>query len=491
MEQKSLFSDENIKRTKPTVCKPAQQKVYTVSQVNTLIKAALENHLPARMIIAAEISGFKQHRSGHCYFDLKDENSVLPAVMWKSAAAKLKFAPENGLAVTAKGYVDVYPPQGKYQFHVETMSPAGTGELQLAFEQMRKKLEAMGLFDKKHKKPLPKFPQRIAILTSESGAALHDITEGIFSRWPVTKLLLYPVPVQGDGAAEKIAEAIKNVNSRNLSLKVDLLIVGRGGGSMEDLLAFNQEPLAMAIFDSKIPVISAVGHEVDVTISDLVADERASTPTRAAVIAVPDANEILEKINAIENRLKANAKNKFDMAIAKLKTILASAVFRNPVALVNNKAQLIDERENKLIATAKQIIKNTGDAIRCFHDKLSKIEPHMLISQKKVFLNNLQNQMNVLHLQKIAALAAALDRLENRETTGLTQKLAASKLQLESQAARLAGLNPKSVLERGYSITKNSRTGAIIKNTSDVNIDDILITELKDNILVESRVTKK
>ncbi|MHC4458119.1 MAG: exodeoxyribonuclease VII large subunit, partial [Planctomycetota bacterium] len=224
--------------------KNIKTKIYTVSQVNSLIKEVLENNLPGFLTITGEITDWKLHHSGHCYFSLKDENSKLPCVMWAQNFRRVKFKPDNGLAVLATGYIDVYSPQGKYQFYVETMQPAGVGALQLAFEQMVKRLQAQGLFDEEYKKPLPPYPQRIGILTSESGAAIRDITDSIFKRWPCARLLLYPVPVQGEGAAEKIAAALKNVNRRDKKLKLDILIVGRGGGSLEDLWAFNEEVLA-------------------------------------------------------------------------------------------------------------------------------------------------------------------------------------------------------------------------------------------------------
>ena len=265
MEQDSLFEQ-------PKETNPSKVKIYTVSQITSLIKTSLENSLPGQLTITGEISGFRRHSSGHCYFDLKDENAIISCVMWSSDFTSLKFKPENGLAVLAKGHIDVYPPQGKYQFYIESMTPAGIGALQLAFEQMRKRLEAEGLFKEEHKKPLPEYPFRIGILTSESGAALGDIVDSIYNRWPAAKPLFYSVPVQGEGAAEKIAAAIRDVNKRNVILKLDVIIVGRGGGSMEDLWAFNEEVLARAIYNSKIPIISAVGHEVDVTIADLVAD---------------------------------------------------------------------------------------------------------------------------------------------------------------------------------------------------------------------------
>ncbi|MCK5174884.1 MAG: exodeoxyribonuclease VII large subunit, partial [Planctomycetes bacterium] len=246
-------------------------KIYSVSQINSLIRVALEEKLPSTLQITGEISDFRHHASGHCYFLLKDESGVLPCVMWAGSFKKVKFAPENGMAVLAKGHIDVYPAGGKYQLYVKNLEPAGVGALQLAFEQMVKRLQKEGLFKDEHKKPIPPYPMRIAILTSRSGAAVADIADSIYNRWPCAKLLLYPVPVQGEGAAEKIAAAINDINRRNKQLQLDVIIAGRGGGSQEDLWAFNEEPLARAIYASSIPIISAVGHEIDTTIADLVA----------------------------------------------------------------------------------------------------------------------------------------------------------------------------------------------------------------------------
>ncbi|MBN2592552.1 MAG: exodeoxyribonuclease VII large subunit, partial [Sedimentisphaerales bacterium] len=238
---------------------PKTKKIYTVSQINSLIKVALEENLPPQLIVRGQISDFKHHTSGHCYFSLKDEGAVLPCVMWASKVKNVKFSPEDGMEVLSTGHIDVYAPGGKYQLYVDKIEPAGVGALQLAFEQMVAKLRREGLFDEVHKKALPPYPMRIGILTSESGAALRDITDSIHNRWPCAKLFLYPVPVQGEGSAEKIAAALHDINRRDQRLKLDVLIVGRGGGAIEDLWAFNEEVLARAIFDSTIPVISAVG----------------------------------------------------------------------------------------------------------------------------------------------------------------------------------------------------------------------------------------
>jgi exodeoxyribonuclease VII large subunit len=457
MKQNSLFEEQ------PKV------KIFTVSQITSLIKTSLENALPGQLTITGEISSFKKHSSGHCYFDLKDENAILPAVMWSSDFAKLKFKPENGLAIIAKGHIDVYPPQGKYQFYAESMTPAGMGALQLAFEQMQKRLAAEGLFKDEHKKPLPKYPFRIGILTSESGAALHDIIDSIYNRWPVAKLFFYDVPVQGEGAAEKIAKAIKDVNRRNNVLKLDVIIVGRGGGSMEDLWAFNEEVLARAIFASKIPVISAVGHEVDVTIADLVADARASTPTKAGVIAVPDIREVLQQIDSAGKRIRQNTESILKLCAQKLKTILAAAVFRSPVVITQNREQILDELQNSLAESAQLVVLNIRKLLQSYFEKILKIEPHRLMADKKNALNNLQNRLT----QKTSRLLASV------------------KLQIETQAGKLSACSPKSVLNRGYSIAKNAITGNVITRSADVNIGDLIITELANENIIESKVTKK
>jgi exodeoxyribonuclease VII large subunit len=445
-----------------------QVKFYTVSQLTTLIKTTLENHLPGRLTVRGEISGWKgPHTNGHCYFTLKDETAVLPCVMWGSNFKKAKFEPENGLAVFATGNIDIYEPQGKYQFYIEKMEPAGVGALQLAFEQMVKRLTAMGLFDEAHKKPLPKYPRRIGVLTSESGAAIDDIKKSIFDRWPCT-LCLYAVPVQGEGAAEKIASAIKDVNRRNDKLKLDILIVGRGGGSLEDLWAFNEEVLAKAIYDSKIPIISAVGHEIDTTIADLVADARASTPTKAGVVAVPDVREVLEKLSSAQSRLTGDIKSVVELAESRLQTVCASAAFRNPLLQVRNRQQQLDEIGGNLEDLIGSIITDAKDRLNGYYEQVRLLEPGRLLGAKTIEIANLRSRAN-------AAVSALLSKADMR---------------LTAQENRLAGLNPKAVLKRGYSITTLKQTGAVLKNAADVQIGDTLVTELAEN-LIESNVIKK
>ncbi len=446
-----------------------RKQIYTVSQVNSLIKVALEENLPSRLIVRGEISDFKHHTSGHCYFSLKDESGILPCVMWASKFRSVKFSPEDGMAVLATGHIDVYTVGGKYQLYVDKLEPEGVGALQLAFEQMVKKLQAEGLFDDVHKKPIPTYPDRIGILTSESGAAVHDIIDSIHHRWPCVKLFFYPVPVQGEGAAEKIAAALRDINRRNIELKLDVLIVGRGGGALEDLWAFNEEILARAIFDSIIPVISAVGHEVDVTVADLVADARASTPTKAGVVAVPDMQEVLGQLISMEHRLTGQITAKVKLAQQNLEIILANAVFRNPLLLVQNAQQQLDELSADLADTVKELLAEMREKLSAAYEQIVRIEPHRLLGSKTVELNNWQY----------------------RSDKGIRIIINNCRMQLTAQANRLAGLNPKSVLARGYSITTNKKTGLLVKTLEDVRIGDRLITEITDENLIESKVTKK
>ena len=445
------------------------KKIYTVSQINSLIQVALEENLPPRLIVRGEISDFKHHTSGHCYFSLKEEGAVLPCVMWASKFKNVKFSPEDGMEVLSKGHIDVYTLGGKYQLYVDKLEPAGIGALQMAFEQMVAKLHKEGLFDDTNKKALPLYPMRIGILTSESGAALHDITDSIHSRWPCAKLFLYPVPVQGEGSAAKIAAALRDIKRRNEILKLDVLIVGRGGGAMEDLWAFNEEVLARAIFDSTIPVISAVGHEVDTTIADLVADARASTPTKAGVVAVPDMQEILGQLTATEQRLANQTRAKLKIADHMLEVILANAIFRNPLVLVQNSRQQLDDLSADLEEFIKALLTEAHRELSAAYEQIIRIEPHRLLGYKTIELNNWQNRAN----------------------TGISTIIHSCRLQLTAQENRLSALNPRSVLHRGYSITTNKQTGLLVRNTEDVRIGDFLITELANENLIESEVKKK
>jgi exodeoxyribonuclease VII large subunit len=443
-------------------------RIYTVGQVNLLVKAALEERLPSRLTVRGEISDWKLHK-GNCYFPLKDEDGVLPCVMWARNFRGVKFSPKVGMAVLATGHIDVYVKGGKYQLDVDKLEPEGVGALWLAFERIKEKLQAEGLFDEAHKKPLPAYPMRIGILTSESGAAIEDIKDSIWNRWPCARLFLYPVPVQGEGAAAKIAAALRDVNRRNSKLSLDVLIVGRGGGSPEDLWAFNEEVLARAIYDSRIPVISAVGHEIDTTVADLVADARASTPTKAGVVAVPDMQEVLSELANKENRLTHKTKGQLELAGQRLQTLLASSVFRNPLLPVHNREQELDDLQTALAGFVRELLAQAQRKLSESYEQVRKIEPHRLLGRKMVELNNWQNLAN----------------------SGIKGIINNCRMKLTAAANRLAGLNPKSVLERGFSITSNKKTGLVVRSLGDVEVGDLLITELARENLIESKVTNK
>lgn len=281
-----------------------EPKIATVSQINGYLKKILDNNQILNNIwIKGEISNFKNHYSGHMYLTLKDDGGVLKAVMFKSAAKTLNFMPQDGMKVMACGRVGVYEAGGVYQLYIEKMIPDGVGDLHIAYEQLKRKLEAEGLFSQEFKKPIPRFPERIGVATATTGAAVRDIINVITRRYPLAEIIIYPTQVQGTGAAESVVSAIKYFNENEM---VDTIIAGRGGGSIEDLWAFNEEIVARAIFASKIPVISAVGHETDFTIADFVADLRAPTPSAAAEMAVPSTAELRSLIAASESR-SANA----------------------------------------------------------------------------------------------------------------------------------------------------------------------------------------
>lgn len=327
-------------------------QILTVTQLNTLIKEMLESEpLLSNICVRGELSNYKIYPSGHHYFTLKDRDSSLRCVMFKSSAQRLRFRPENGMSVTVSGRVSVYPRDGAYQFYCSGIMPEGTGDLQVAFEQLKARLEGEGLFDASHKKPLPEFPTRIAIITSSAGAAAHDMIRILGARWPLAKVLLLPVRVQGVEAPPEIVGAIRYANEFQVA---DLIITGRGGGSIEDLWAFNDERVARAIYLSEIPVISAVGHEPDVTISDYVADRRASTPSNAAEIAVPDSRETRELLASYEIRSSQAMRKQLNALRERWKHLKSARVLSAPTAQFDNRRMELDRMRDRLLAAEER-----------------------------------------------------------------------------------------------------------------------------------------
>lgn len=326
------------------------ERTLTVSELNNLIKTLIDcEPLLNNVCIRGELSNYKIYPSGHHYFTLKDSESSLRCVMFKSSASKLRFRPESGMGVTAFGRVSVFPRDGAYQLYCTDMMPEGVGDLQVAYEQLKAKLAAEGLFDPKHKKKLPPFPKRIAIITSSAGAAVHDMIRILGQRWPMTKVVLLPVRVQGVEAPPEIVGAIRYANRHKVA---DLIITGRGGGSIEDLWAFNDERVARAIYESELPVISAVGHEPDVTIADYVADVRASTPSNAAELAVPNLRDIRELLDNLSIRRTQAMHKKISTLESKLDELKKRKVLQTPMAYVDSKRAELDYMKDKFIAAA-------------------------------------------------------------------------------------------------------------------------------------------
>lgn len=322
-------------------------QVLSVTQISQYIKGKMDTDgLLSGVLIRGEISNYKMYPSGHHYFTLKDSQSALRCVMFRGDAVRMRFRPENGMQVIAAGRITVFPRDGQYQLYCVQLTPEGAGDLQLAFEQLKEKLAREGLFDEEHKKPLPKFPERIALVTSPAGAAVRDMLRILNARWPQSGVLVVPARVQGEEAAEEIAAAIDYVNYYDLA---DLIITGRGGGSMEDLWAFNEEVVARAIFRSEIPVISAVGHEPDVTISDFVADLRAATPSNAAELAVPDRAELAGVIAHLARRLERGMTQPVAAAREKLEGFRRSRVLADPMGYVEERRMLLDYQSRRLL----------------------------------------------------------------------------------------------------------------------------------------------
>ncbi len=322
-------------------------RVLSVSQISQHIKGLMDQDaVLSGVLIRGEISNYKMYPSGHHYFTLKDAQSALRCVMFRGDAVRMRFRPENGMQVIAAGRITVFPRDGQYQLYCVQLTPEGAGDLQLAFEQLKEKLGREGLFDQAHKRPPPEFPERIALITSPAGAAVRDMLRILNARWPQTRVLVVPVRVQGEEAAEEIAAAIDYVNYYRLA---DLIITGRGGGSIEDLWAFNEEVVARAIYRSDIPIISAVGHEPDVTISDFVADLRAATPSNAAELAVPDREELAKSLAHLKRRMERGVLQPVWTAREKLARMGQNRLLADPMSYVGERRMLLDYQSRRLL----------------------------------------------------------------------------------------------------------------------------------------------
>ena len=402
----------------------------TVTQLTKYIKYKIDNDVNLENVyLKGEISNFKAHTRGHFYFTIKDENTRINAVMFSSSASRIKFTPTDGMKVLVSGKISVYEATGGYQIYVNEMLEDGVGNLYIAFEQLKKKLESEGLFDLSKKKKIPKIPETIGIITAPTGAAIKDILSTIKRRWPIANTILFPSLVQGEEAASDI---VRNIElSKNFDL--DVLIVGRGGGSIEDLWPFNEEIVARAIYELETPVISAVGHEIDFTISDFVADLRAPTPTGAAEMAVPNISDVSNNLKQLELRLATNISNNINIKKEILKKLENSFVLKNPLSIYGVKEQKFDNLYERLLISYKNLVNNNSNKITLINNNL---------------INSMTNLLNK----------------NTNKYNNLIQKLET--------------LNPILTLKRGYGIIKYNDKA--IDSVKKIKKDDIISIELQD-----------
>ncbi|MBW2035893.1 MAG: exodeoxyribonuclease VII large subunit [Deltaproteobacteria bacterium] len=419
-----------------------ERRIYSVSELTRNIKELLEDTYPF-LWITGEISNLRMPPSGHLYFTLKDETAQISAVMFHAQNRNLKFRPEDGMAVIAMGRLNVYEAKGIYQVIAEYMEPRGVGILQIAFEQLKIKLQAEGLFDKKYKHPLPFLPQTIAVVTSPTGAVIRDIMNVLDRRFPNLAIEIMPVKVQGEGAASEIADALELLNERGCA---DVIVLARGGGSLEDLHAFNSEVVARAIFSSKIPVVSAIGHETDFTIADFTADVRAPTPSAAAEIIVPVKEELSRRIGSTRNALKSKIFQRIQL--------LRERTEQFSTRLVHSGRRIADYRL-RLDDTLARIVRATS---RQFHEK--KI--HLGAVQKRLALSNPDLQ--------IKDLKVSLESRCKNLRSAMQFFVEARKGRLRTSAGRLSSLNPLDILRRGYSVTRTLPDYVIVKDVKQTKV---------------------
>ena len=439
-----------------------ETKYFTITALNKAIKNMFDEKRELNNIhLKGEISNFKHHTRGHLYFTLKDENSQLSAIMFASNASSLKFEPADGMKVLVSGKVSVYETSGTYQIYVNEMMEDGLGNLYLEFEKLKKKLELEGLFKKEYKKPIPKYPMRIGIITAPTGAAIKDILSTIKRRFPIAETILFPSLVQGDTAKDDIVRNIKLANTYPL----DVIILGRGGGSIEDLWAFNEEIVARAIFDSSIPIISGVGHEIDFTISDFVADLRAPTPTGAAELCVPNKDDVIALFNQYNLRLLKGINTIINNSYDKLNNLKNSYILKNPMSLYEKQEQNFDNLFERLIIAINTNISKNTERLNTIKGSFIFKNPNMLFIDKAYNYNDLIKRL-VVNTKQI------IDNKKNNYVNLL------SKLEV---------LNPITTLKRGYSVTRANNK--IITKIKDVKEGDTLETSVT-NGKIESVVKK-
>jgi exodeoxyribonuclease VII large subunit len=439
---------------------PQVDTIFSIGELTQYIKQMFQqDNVLMNVWVRGEISNFTHHSRGHMYFTLKDDQSRIKAVMFAGRNRNLPFLPKDGTKVIARGFVDVYERDGQYQFYVEEMQPDGIGALHLAFQQLKERLEAEGLFAASHKKPLPMFPKVVGVITSPTGAAVRDIITTIRRRCPAVHILLHPVLVQGKDAAPSVAKAIETMNQLAAA---DVLIVGRGGGSLEELWAFNEEIVARAIYHSDIPIISAVGHETDFTIADFVADVRAATPTAAAELAVPHLSDLLRHLDQLRDRLVLALQGQIRDVKKQLDRLTSSPVITRPLHFLQEKKQYIDNLENELVLRLTQTAARNDKRLTELTHKLAVYGPINRITQAKGELRLFEQRM----------LNAIRDQVKIGERN------------FERELDKLSMLNPLHAMKRGFSLTYKDKHGRrLVKSLRDVQPGDVVYVRVQDGIM--------
>lgn len=430
-------------------------KYLTVTALTKYMKTKIDNDPHLRTVyLKAEISNFKHHSRGHMYLTLKDDGSRIKAVMFASQNKSLPFIPEDGMKVLVCGEVSVFESSGEYQIYIKTMEPDGIGSLYLAYEQLKNKLEEEGLFSPLFKKEIPKYPHVVGVITSPTGAAVRDIITTIERRYPIAKIIVFPTLVQGVNASSSIVKSIKKANERT---DIDVLIVGRGGGSIEDLWAFNEESTIRAISASHIPIISAVGHETDTTISDFVSDLRAPTPTAAAELAVPHIKELMEMVNQYQHKMNRAFNGNIQTKKNSLLRLQQSYAFKYPERLMKEKEQQLDKLFDKLY-------QHTNNMYQIHSNRLNSAILKLQANHPTYQLNNAKKNHNF-----------TVKNLQNVMDTYIKQK----QFEFEKSVSKLESLSPLSIMNRGYSLVYNEEQ-KIVKHTTDVKVDDKIILSMQD-----------
>lgn len=456
-------------------------EAWSVAELTSRIDGALRSGLPPRVLVRGEVSNFKPHNSsGHLYFTLKDAQACVDCVMFRSDAAKVRFTPADGMEVLATGRVAVYSQRGRYQLYVSSLEPMGAGALELAFRQLCEKLRVEGLFEANRKKSLPAYPMRVALVTSRATAALQDMLK-VLRRYPWLELLLYDVPVQGAGAAPAIAAALETLATGAASIGgVDVILLARGGGSLEDLWAFNEEIVARAIAACGIPVISGIGHEIDVSVADMVADYHAHTPTEAAQVATANWRNAAEAIEVSRLRMSRAVRSLVQEARQRLARCSGHEFFRRPGERVNQARQRLDDLGDRLLRAA-------GDRIAAGEERLDRLDRQIERSGRS-HLRQALTRLAELELrlgrrspgQIVASARERLLGLEGRLRQSVHVRLAAETRQLASLERQLEALSPQRVLQRGYSITTLKKKGEVLRSKSQIRGGERLLTHLAD-----------